>query len=110
MASRGWAGAALSGNARDRRAVGTKVTTLGFIGSGDIGSPLGRRGLAVVGDDPDAVAAVAAQVDSFGFDPPAVTPLAEDWRIQRDTPGYGPRLTLDGLRDASARAVRYREP
>ena len=72
------------------------------------GTP-GRRALAVVGDDVDAVAVVSALVDSFGFDPLAVSPLSEGWRIQRDTPGYLPRLTLDELRGALARAVRYRD-
>ena len=72
------------------------------------GTP-GRRALAVVGDDVDAVAVVSALVDSFGFDPLAVSPLSEGWRIQRDTPGYLPRLTLDELRGALARAARYRD-
>ncbi|MFZ0530602.1 MAG: NAD(P)-binding domain-containing protein [Propionicimonas sp.] len=69
----------------------------------------GRRSLALFGDDPDAVATVGRLVDSFGFDPLEVTPLSEGWRIQRDTPGYGPRLNLDGLRDALAQARRYRD-
>lgn len=72
------------------------------------GTP-GRRALAVFGDDQDAVATVGRLVDSFGFDALEVTPLAEGWRIQRDTPGYGPRLTLDALRAALAAARRYRE-
>jgi len=69
----------------------------------------GRRALAAFGDDSDAVATVGALIDSFGFDRLELTPLAEGWRIQRDTPGYGPRLTLDGLRDALAQARRYRD-
>lgn len=68
-----------------------------------------RRALAVFGDDPEAVATVGRLIDSFGFDAVEVTPLSEGWRIQRDTPGYGPRLTRDGLRDALARAKRYRD-
>ena len=69
----------------------------------------GAPGLAVIGDDQDAVATVGRLIDSFGFDPLEVTPLSEGWRIQRDTPGYGPRLTLDGLRDALAQARRHRD-
>lgn len=72
------------------------------------GTP-GRRALAVFGDDPDAVAQVGRLVDSFGFDPLEVSPLSEGWRIQRDTPGYGPRLTRDALRDALEQARRYRD-
>jgi predicted dinucleotide-binding enzyme len=72
------------------------------------GTP-GRRALAVFGDDPDAVATVGRLIDSFGFDPLEGSPLSEGWRIQRDTPGYGPRLTLEALRDALVRARRYRD-
>lgn len=72
------------------------------------GTP-GRRALTVIGDDPDAVATVGRLVDSFGFDALEVTPLSEGWRIQRDTPGYGPRLTLGALREALAQARRYRD-
>lgn len=72
------------------------------------GTP-GRRGLAVVSDDPDAAASVAAIVDAIGFDPVVVTPLSEGWRIQRDTPGYGRRRTADQLREDLANARRYRE-
>ena len=32
------------------------------------------------------------------FDAVDVGPLAESWRIQRDTPGYGPRRTAEALR------------
>jgi predicted dinucleotide-binding enzyme len=76
------------------------------------GQPAGtpdRRALAVVGDDADARARVAALVDSFGFDPVEVSPLSEGWRIQRDTPGYVTRHTAASLTDALARARRYRD-
>lgn len=72
------------------------------------GTP-GRRALAVIGDDPDAVATVAHLIDSFGFDPVQVSPLSEGWRIQRDTPGYGPHLSADDLRESLAQARRYRD-
>lgn len=69
----------------------------------------GRRALVAAGDDPEAVATVASLIDAFGFDTVEVTPLSEGWRIQRDTPGYGPRLTADELRTALAEAKRYRD-
>ncbi len=72
------------------------------------GTP-GRRALVVAGDDADARATVAALVDSFGFDPVEVAPLSEGWRIQRDTPGYGLRLTAGSLTEALADARRYRD-
>jgi predicted dinucleotide-binding enzyme len=69
----------------------------------------GRRALAVVGDDADARATVAALIDSFGFDVVEVSPLSEGWRIQRDTPGYVTRHTAETLRTALAEAKRYRD-
>lgn len=69
------------------------------------GTP-GRRALVVAGDDPAARATVAALVDSFGFDVVEVDPLAEGWRIQPGTPGYGPRRTADELRADLAAANR----
>jgi predicted dinucleotide-binding enzyme len=72
------------------------------------GTP-GRRALVIAGDDADAKATVTALIDSFGYDVVDAGPLAEGWRIQRDTPGYGPRLDADGLRTALAEAKRYRD-
>ncbi len=72
------------------------------------GTP-GRRALVVAGNDADARATVAALLDSFGFDAVEVSPLSEGWRIQRDTPGYVTRHTAASLRDALARAKRYRD-
>lgn len=69
----------------------------------------GRRALVVAGDAPGARATVAKLIDSFGFDTVEVSPLSEGWRVQRDTPGYGPRLTADELRTALAEAKRYRD-
>jgi 8-hydroxy-5-deazaflavin:NADPH oxidoreductase len=82
------------------------------IGAADLtghASPAGtpdRRALVVAGDDQAAKDTVAALIDAFGFDVVDAGPLAEGWRIQRDTPGYGPRLTADELRAALQRAER----
>jgi predicted dinucleotide-binding enzyme len=74
------------------------------------GQPAGsknRRGLVIAGDDPGAKAEVADLLDRFGFDAVDAGPLKEGWRIQRDTPGYGPRRTADELRRDLAAARRY---
>jgi hypothetical protein len=68
-----------------------------------------RRALIVAGDDPDARARVAELIDSFGFDPVDIGPLAEGWRIQRDTPAYVHRLNAEELRQKLAEAKRYRD-
>jgi predicted dinucleotide-binding enzyme len=66
-----------------------------------------RRALAIAGDDKDAKAIVTHLIDQFGFDTVDAGPLKEGWRIQRDTPGYGPRRTADELRQDLAAAKRY---
>ncbi len=65
-----------------------------------------RRALAIAGDDAGAKATVAALIDEFGFDVVDVGPLAESWRIEPNTPGYGPRLDADGMREALAATQR----
>jgi predicted dinucleotide-binding enzyme len=74
------------------------------------GQPAGsknRRALVIAGDDADAKATVTKLLDQFGFDTVDAGPLKEGWRIQRDTPGYGPRRTADELRGDLAAAKRY---
>ena len=74
------------------------------------GQPAGaknRRALVIAGDDKDAKARVAHLLDQFGFDTVDAGPLREGWRIQRDTPGYGPRRTAEELRRDLAAAKRY---
>lgn len=76
------------------------------------GKPAGtsdRRALVIAGDDRDAKATVTRLLDQFGFDVVDVGPLNESWRIQRDTPGYGPRRTAEQLRADLANAKRYAE-
>lgn len=66
-----------------------------------------RRALAIAGDDKDAKATVTRLLDQFGFDTVDAGRLKEGWRIQRDTPGYGPRRTAEELRRDLAAAKRY---
>lgn len=76
------------------------------------GQPAGsqnRRALVIAGDDAGAKAAVTQLLDQFGFDTVDAGPLREGWRIQRDTPGYGPRRTAEQLRRDLAAARRYRD-
>jgi predicted dinucleotide-binding enzyme len=76
------------------------------------GQPAGsknRRALAIFGNDAEARKTVAGLLDRFGFDTVDGGPLAESWRIQRDTPGYGPRRTADELRKDLAAAKRDRK-
>ncbi len=76
------------------------------------GKPAGapnRRALAIAGDDAGARKTVAGLIDRFGFDVVDMGPLKESWRIQRDTPGYGPRRTAEELRKDLAAAKRYSE-
>jgi predicted dinucleotide-binding enzyme len=73
------------------------------------GQPAGtpnRRALAIAGNDSDAKSVVGQLIDRFGFDVVDLGPLSESWRIQRDTPGYGPRRTADELRRDLAAAQR----
>ena len=65
-----------------------------------------RRALAIAGDDAQAKATVTRLLDEFGFDTVDIGPLSESWRIQRDTPGYGPRRTAEQLRRDLAAARR----
>jgi predicted dinucleotide-binding enzyme len=76
------------------------------------GQPAGtpnRRALVIAGNDDAAKATVARLIDQFGFDTVDAGPLAEGWRIQRDTPGYGPRRTAEELKTDLASAKRYRD-
>ena len=74
------------------------------------GRPAGtpnRRALVIAGDDAEAKSVVTRMLDQFGFDTVDAGPLKEGWRIQRDTPGYGPRRTAEELRKDLAAAKRY---
>ena len=74
------------------------------------GRPAGtmdRRALVIAGNDAAAKAEVTRLLDEFGYDTVDAGPLAESWRIQRDTPGYGPRRTAEELKRDLAAAKRY---
>jgi len=73
------------------------------------GQPAGtknRRALVIAGNDDGAKAVVTHLLDQFGFDTVDAGLLKEGWRIQRDTPGYGPRRTAEELRGDLAAAKR----
>ena len=73
------------------------------------GQPAGtpnRRALAIAGNDAEAKRVVTQLIDQFGFDVVDIGPLSDSWRIQRDTPGYGPRRTAEELRRDVAAAQR----
>ena len=74
------------------------------------GQPAGtkrRCALVIAGNDDGAKAVVTHLLDQFGFDTVDAGPLKEGWRIQRDTPGYGPRRTAEELHRDLAAAKRY---
>jgi predicted dinucleotide-binding enzyme len=76
------------------------------------GQPAGtknRRALVIAGNDAAAKSKVTRLLDEFGFDTVDAGPLNEGWRIQRDTPGYGPRRNAEELKKDLAAARRYAE-
>jgi predicted dinucleotide-binding enzyme len=73
------------------------------------GQPKGsknRRAVAIAGNDQSSKQTVSQLIDEFGFDTVDLGPLKESWRIQRDTPGYGPHRTADELRKDLTTAKR----
>ncbi|MEY4551103.1 MAG: hypothetical protein RL685_7298 [Pseudomonadota bacterium] len=68
-----------------------------------------RRALVIAGDDTGAKAEVTRLIDQYGFDVVDAGPLREGWRIQRDTPGYGPRRNAQELGQDLAAARRYKD-
>ncbi|MER3390497.1 MAG: NADPH-dependent F420 reductase [Microcella sp.] len=72
------------------------------------GSPT-RRALMVYGDVDAAVRRVSELIEAIGFDAIVGGPLRDSWRIQRDTPGYGPRFAAAELREQLAAVRSYGE-
>jgi len=63
----------------------------------------------IYGEDAAAVERVQALIEEIGFDAVNGGGLAESWRIQRDTPGYGPRFSAGELAEKLSVARRYSE-
>jgi len=73
------------------------------------GTPPGtpnRRAFIIAGNDAEAKRTVSTLIDQFGFDVVDAGPLAESWRIEPNTPAYGPRMSAAEVRAALAAAVR----
>jgi predicted dinucleotide-binding enzyme len=69
------------------------------------GTP-GRRALATAGDSDEGTALVTAVYDEFGYDTVNIGPLADSWRVERDTPAYGIPQNAAELEANLARAER----
>jgi predicted dinucleotide-binding enzyme len=65
-----------------------------------------RRALLVAGDDAAAKQRVADLIDAIGFDVVDLGTLADSWRIEPGTPGYGAEDDAEQLRAHLAAATR----
>jgi predicted dinucleotide-binding enzyme len=65
-----------------------------------------RRALAIAGNDDTAKQRVTAFIDALGFDVVDLGTLADSWRIEPGTPGYGAEDDAAELRAHLAAATR----
>jgi predicted dinucleotide-binding enzyme len=75
----------------------------------DAGAP-DRIALPIAGDDAAAKAAVAALIDSIGFDAVDAGTIDESWRQQPGSPSYGAEVDSAGLRGLLDAASQERPP
>ncbi|MGW3208540.1 NADPH-dependent F420 reductase [Streptomyces sp. NPDC001135] len=69
-----------------------------------------RIALPVAGDDEQAKRTVRALIDELGFDTVDAGGIDDSWRQQPDTPVYGLRAGVEGVRKALAQASPERPP
>ncbi|MGH3390672.1 MAG: NADPH-dependent F420 reductase [Actinomadura sp.] len=58
----------------------------------------GRTAIAIAGDDPADLAAIASLVDAFGFDPVVAGPLAQGMRFEPGAELFGTDVRADAVR------------
>jgi predicted dinucleotide-binding enzyme len=84
-----------------------------FVHLGELARPAGapdRSTLPIAGDHADAKALVARLLDEIGYDVLDLGPLAEGWRIQRDTAAYGVPYAADPVNwPAGSRSIGKEE-
>ncbi|WP_084105477.1 NADPH-dependent F420 reductase [Demequina sp. NBRC 110056] len=76
------------------------------------GQPSGdddRRALPIAGNDHAAKVRVAEFLDTLGYDALDLGDLSESWKVERDTPSYVKRTTLDELKELTADVERVQQ-
>lgn len=68
-----------------------------------------RRALPIAGNAAGAKDAVAHFLDELGFDVLDLGPLSESWRVERDTPSYVKRTTLEELKELTTDVERVQQ-